>query len=199
MTLQRKPLAKIGKKPKLCEWCRESFQRVRIGEKCCSVKCAMAWAKNEQVKRDCAPYAKAKPRKRVKNKAWWTEKAKEQLHRWIVHVRDKDQPCISCGIAKQGIKYDAGHMLSVGAHKNLEMEPLNIHKQCSVNCNQHLSGNRAGYEKGLAERYDQALVDWLTGPHEDVRLRSHDYEAIRDNYRDLNHAAGVLPHQLNRG
>ena len=171
----------------------------------CRAKLALATFERRQAMKYRAVKKKEIARKRERvaakkkfnegDKTWCCKKAKEELHRWIVHVRDAEKPCISCGNQNPNIKYDAGHFLSVGAHKNLEMEPRNIHKQCSLNCNQHLSSNRAGYEAGIIERYGQEELDWLLGPHEPRRYRAHDYLEIRDKYRELNRAAGVLPYQ----
>ena len=54
------------------------------------------------------------------------------INQWIVHVRDKDEPCCTCGTVSQSIKYDAGHMISRGSSTELRFELTNIHKQCSM-------------------------------------------------------------------
>lgn len=198
-------------KPRTCkaDGCSTVFDPWSSLQTACSTPCAIAMASSKAEKkaeRERRKQAMQTKRERIaakkafneSDKDWCLKRAKEELHRWIVHVRDAGKPCISCGNANPNIKYDAGHFLSVGAYKNLEMEPRNIHKQCSLNCNQHLSSNRAGYEAGLVDRYGQDELDWLLGPHDAKHYKASDYLAIRDKYRELNRAAGVLPYQKAR-
>ena len=193
------------KPPKLkkckAKGCENKFTPFSSLEQWCSSSCGYALSQEKLAKKEKSEKL-ANKKKRIaakkafneKDKSWCRARAKEQLHRWIVYVRDAGKPCISCGTTND-VKYDAGHFKSVGAHKELEMEPRNIHKQCSVNCNQHLSSNRGGYMEGLVERYDKEYLDWLMGPHEPKHYKSHDYLEIRDKYIELNRAAGVLPYQ----
>jgi hypothetical protein len=200
--MNRKPLAKIGKRKPLCPVCKTRYTRTRVGQTACSVACVIARA-NKNIEKAKVKAVKARAKQTAKNKrefnesdkTWCRGKAKEQLHRWIQYVRDVGMPCISCGNTNPNIKYDAGHFRSVGSAKELEMEPRNIHKQCSLNCNQHLSSNRAGYEAGLIERYGVEYLDWLKGPHEPKHYKASDYLEIRDKYKELNRAAGVLKYQ----
>lgn len=201
------------KKPRMrkckAKGCDNMFTPFSSMEQWCSADCGYVLLQEKLAKKDAkAKLAKKKERLAIKkqhrqdkkkfresDKEWCRAEAKKELHRWIQYVRDVDQPCISCGTRNPSIKYDAGHFRSVGSAKELEMEPKNIHKQCSVNCNQHLSSNRAGYEPGLVERYDQEYVDWLKGPHPAKHYKAHDYLEIRDKYRELNRKAGVLAYQ----
>lgn len=90
-----------------------------------------------------------------------------------VLLRDRNRPCISCGIQNHeisskgltGSEWHAGHFLSVGSHPEIRYHLWNINKQCSI-CNHHLSSNRAGYEQGIIARYGQERLDWLKGRHE---------------------------------
>ena len=74
-------------------------------------------------------------------------------------MRDKDEPCISCGRYHVG-KYDAGHYRSVGACPELRFCELNVHKQC-VPCNQHKSGNVIEYRINLVNKIGADKVTWL--------------------------------------
>ena len=83
-----------------------------------------------------------------------------------IRIRDKDLPCITCGTTKP-VKYDAGHFYSVGGYPNLRFDEDNVHKQCSNNCNVHLSGNLHKYrielpkkigEKRFAELVEKAHI-----------------------------------------
>ena len=136
-TLKQKAL-----KPRTCKakGCANKFTPSPFNtlETWCSTKCGYALSQ-ENIAKKAEKVRLERKRGRIaakkefneRDKSWCCAKAKDELHRWIKYVRDVDKPCISCGNANPDIKYDAGHFLSVGAHKNLEMEPRNIHKQCS--------------------------------------------------------------------
>lgn len=180
MIATRKPLAKISKKPRKCDWCRAEFVRVRLGEKCCSVACAIEWAKNEQVKRDCAPY-RTKPKKTIKDKSHQTQLTQRKFNEWC-RLRDKDLPCISCGITYG--KRNAGHYKSVGSSPELRFEPLNVHVQCEQ-CNTSKSGNIGAYRVGLIQKIGIEKVEWLEGPHEPKNYTCEDLIALRKEYSQL--------------
>lgn len=74
-------------------------------------------------------------------------KAGEIFRKWI-RERDKEKPCISCGIWNPS---DAGHFYSAGHHPELEFHEKNVHGQCR-RCNYHLHGNLTEYRKGLEKR-----------------------------------------------
>lgn len=185
MTLARKPLAKISKKPRRCDWCRIDFVRVRLNQKCCSIKCSIEWAKNEQVKRACAPY-RSKPKKTVKDKSHQTQLTQRKFNEWC-RLRDKGLPCISCGITYG--KMEAGHYRSRGAAPELRFEPLNVHSQCSQ-CNNSKSGNIGPYRIGLIRKIGIEKVEWLEGPHEPKKYTIEDLQELRKHYSRLIREAG---------
>ena len=90
-------------------------------------------------------------------------KLQRLVNQYVIHVRDKDKPCYTCGTTNPFIKYDAGHRYHAGRgggdRRRFMLE--NIHKQCSVNCNQHGGGMPAEYDKALAKEYGQDFVAWL--------------------------------------
>ena len=131
---------------------------------------------------------KRSERSKQKREFYATDKKtrREAATRWChkyIKLRDRNQPCISCGTTKKNIRYDAGHYISAGSNSLLRWDSRNIHKQCSFNCNHHLSGNRGGYREGLIKRYGQELVDFLEGPHEPVKRTAADYKKIEDHYK----------------
>jgi len=79
-----------------------------------------------------------------------------------VRYRDRDRNCISCNRSLKseslGGGYDAGHMLSRGAHSHKRFRTDNIHGQCK-HCNRYLSGSVDKFRVGLAWRYGQEYVD----------------------------------------
>ena len=188
MTLQRKPLAKIGKKKPKCKWCREEFIRVKPMQKCCDVDCAIAWAKNEQVKRDCAPYAKSKPRKVVHDKGWWMKKAVTVYNRWIVKVRDANEPCISSG-RLTAVQWQCGHYMP-STHSAIRFDEDNTHKQSSED-NLYRSGNLTEYRIRLIDKIGLERVERLEGPHDQIKYSIDDLKSIHATYSQRLKDAGV--------
>jgi hypothetical protein len=135
---------------------------------CGKVECAKAFARKtilkiEQKARKAEAIADQKRKMDLQPRRYWVHKAKLYFHRYI-RMRDKDQPCISCGSPLQANKFggsvDAGHYRSVGSAKHLEFNPFNVHAQCK-RCNRELSGNHSEYRKGLIERIGMGNVEWL--------------------------------------
>lgn len=118
----------------------------------------------------------------------WTKKAQKEFNKYI-RLRDKNQPCISCGNAKfsgghvlYGHGVDCGHYRSVGSAPELRFEELNAHAQC-VNCNRDKSGNIVEYRIELARRIGPINLEWLEGPHEAKRYRVPDLKEIHAEYK----------------
>ena len=124
------------------------------------------------------------------------DKLQELVNQWIVHVRDLGKPCFTCGNGNPTIKFDAGHYRTRKSAPEIRFEPLNIHKQCSVNCNQHGSGMRKEYRDKIVEVYGQDTLDWLDGPHPRLRDQLPDMDAVNVEivrYRKLLREAGLRP------
>lgn len=82
----------------------------------------------------------------------------------IVKLIDKSCKCIDCE-RTQSKQWDAGHYKSRGAHPALAYNLHNIFKQ-SGNCNFYSEGNKAVYEKGLAEMYGEHYADYVINLHQ---------------------------------
>ena len=142
-------MAKVrSKKCKVCE--QEFIPRNRF-QKACSIECAIKLSrKNAQEEHDRAEKKKLKERKiKLKSRAEWLREAQEIFNKFI-RLRDKNEPCISCGRYHQG-QWHAGHYRSVGACPELRFCELNVWKQCSP-CNNHKSGNAIEYRINLVKR-----------------------------------------------
>ena len=143
--------------------------------------------------------ARAKHRQdkdRVKPRSEWLNNLQTVVNQWVVHVRDKLEGCCTCGKTTQGIKYDAGHMISRGSSSELRFELTNIHKQCSVECNQYGAGKRKEYETFIIRKYGQDHLDWLIGPHELLKDQLPHYTDIKkeiQRFRVLLREAGLKP------
>lgn len=101
----------------------------------------------------------------------------------FIRYRDKDLPCISCGIRRVE---DAGHYWSTAQCPQASMRyyEKNVNGQCSY-CNRRLEGNRQGYKKGLIKKYGEKVILEL-----DVKRSSKqnpwrvlEYEIMIDHYK----------------
>lgn len=145
----------------------------------CSGKCALVLVKIANEKKWRKEHRECK--KALKTIGEHTKDAQVMFNRWIVHVRDKDLPCISCGRHHKG-QYDAGHYRSTKTHPALRFNENNAHKQCSP-CNRHLSGNIVEYRINLVEKIGLDSVVELEGVYEPKHYTIPDIQEIRETYR----------------
>ena len=117
----------------------------------------------------------------IKTLADLKREAQTALNRWIVHVRDKDRPCISCGRFHQGA-WHAGHYMSRGAAPQHALNPLNVWKQCAP-CNTYLHGNQAAYRAQLVLEIGLAAVEALERDNTPRKWTREELTALRDEYR----------------
>ncbi|OOF46584.1 protein NinG [Rodentibacter trehalosifermentans] len=147
-------------KPKKCKSCDAAFTPFNSMQKACSPKCAIELVRDSAQKaREKAEKKNLKERKaRLKSRSEWLKEAQTVFNKFI-RLRDKDEPCISCGRYHQG-QWHAGHYRSVGAAPELRFCELNVHKQCQP-CNNHKSGNAIEYRIHLVGKIGVDKVEWL--------------------------------------
>lgn len=170
MTIERKPA-----KPKKCRvaTCRASFVPQRLGQAVCSPKCALATveAQKAKEKKSLAQAGRRdiKVRKEaLKSRADHAKEAQTVINRYV-RLRDAHLGCISCNKpASWGGQWHCSHFRSVGAAPHIRYNLWNMNRACSV-CNNHLSGNIAGYRPKLIEKIGQNKVDWLERNHSVAR------------------------------
>ena len=168
-------------------------------QKCCCPSCAISYVraenekkakkeKQQQIQREKEERRVLRVRKlALRTRNDWFDILQEEVNRHVL-LRDRDKGCCTCGTRNQ-IKYDAGHCLSRGARPELRFELTNIHKQCSVNCNQHGSGMRSEYFEFIRQKYGQDHLDWLKGPHPSLKEQFPTIESIQkeiSRYRQIN-------------
>ena len=183
--------------------CKDIVSKKGYGSIKCSAIHAKAKRESKEAKevkqRNSDLKKKVKARKKeIIPRSKWLSRLQTLINQWIVHVRDKDKPCCTCGTTKPTIKYDAGHMISRGASPELRFELTNIHKQCSQRCNVYGSGKRKEYELFIIEEYGQDKLDWLNGPHQLLKEQYPDSESIERQmitYRKLLRDAGLRPNE----
>lgn|GEM_PF-6622621 len=130
----------------------------------------------------------------------WLSKLQSVVNQYIVHVRDKDSPCFTCGTSSHNIKYDCGHYIHAGrggADRRRFLE-INLHKQCSVICNQHGGGMPEIYAAKIADVYGPDKLDWLKCETNHPALKElfphwSDIEKEIARYRQLLRDNGIIP------
>ena len=173
----------------LCPQCKKKLEPgQRIHQECiepwAEAQAAKAERSEAKKARVAAKLERAETRRRkeaIKTIADLKREAQQALNRWIVHVRDKDRPCISCGRYHEGA-YHAGHYLSRGAAPQHALNPVNVWKQCAP-CNTYLHGNQAAYRASLVLEIGQAAVEALEQDNAPHKWTREELIAIRDEYR----------------
>jgi hypothetical protein len=161
--------------------------------KVCSMDCAIELANKKKAKKEELEAKKERQehkqkKKEIRARNVWFGLLQKEVNYYVLHVRDKGKPCCTCG-ATHDIKYDAGHYRSVGACKELRFELKNIHKQCSVKCNQWGSGMRSEYREFITCVYGKETLEWLDGPHKSLKDQFPHWTDIEKEvlrYRELN-------------
>ncbi len=135
-------------------------------------------------------------KKALMTRSDWYKKLTTEINRWIVHVRDKGKPCYTCGKADPSVKYDCGHRHHAGRGGGDRRRFIeeNLHKQCSMSCNQHGSGMPVEYDLALDREYGAGFADKLKCIDNYPTLKEqfpthHDIELEVLRYRKLNKEA----------
>lgn len=105
------------------------------------------------------------------------------VNRWVLLVRDAGKGCYTCGTTAD-IKYDAGHFFTRKARPDIRYELLNIHKQCSQNCNVFGSGMRNEYEKRFIHDYGHQAFDDLQRERPGLKVQFPDAESIESAIKE---------------
>ena len=106
----------------------------------------------------------------------------------LVRLLDEGRCCVSCN-KSWADTFHAGHFKTRGAHPELRFDLRNIHGQCA-GCNLAADRRKSmersvmeSYEANLVQRYGQALVDYLNGPHEP---KHYTCDQLREMRREFN-------------
>jgi hypothetical protein len=166
------------KRKKKCQnpECREAFLPARMGQKACSVPCALVVGKVEAVKKE--KKHDAVRREKLKTRSDYIKEAQREFNKYV-RVRDFGKPCICCGqplgTRAAGGDYDCGHYRSVGSAPHLRFDLRNAHAQ-RKQCNQWGAGRAVDYRVGLIARIGIAKVEAVEA---DQAPRKHDIEWLK--------------------
>jgi hypothetical protein len=160
-------------KQKKCKICRVEFSPFRPLQSVCSVECSISAAKEKEEKE--WRKRKAEGLKSLKTLSQYEQDARKVFQQFI-RLRDKDLPCISCGVltAKQ---WDGGHYFKAELYSGLIFNEDNCHKQCS-RCNRELHGNESNYRIGLVKKIGEQAVKWLEDFKDELRTRKYTKEEL---------------------
>lgn len=183
----------MAHKLRKCKICKQHFIPLKPLQSVCmenGFKCAKEQAQNARDKKLAKEQKEAKKAvktrlKDIKPLKYWADKAQVAINRWIVQVRDKHLPCISCGTTNPNIQYCASHYRSRKAANQLRYNEDNLHKACNHYCNQQLSGNIENYRPALIAKIGQERHDALINNHEVKRWTREECEAIEKKYKEL--------------
>jgi len=135
-------------------------------------------------------------KKEVMTRNEWYKRLQTLVNQYVLHVRDKDKGCCTCGKYDIDGAFDAGHYLTRGARPDVRFELTNISKQC-VKCNLYDSGKPKEHAEYIARKYGEKHLEWLHGKHPDLKERFptwHDIESEIKRYRAILREHGVRPY-----
>lgn len=176
----------VKPKARKCRICKSKFTPMRpmqptCGAYHCQVTYADAAAEKLAMKRAKAERQEIRERKEaLKPLQYWLKRAEKAFNAWVL-VRDREQPCISCG-RWEAQAFHAGHHVSVGASSALRFDPMNVHKQCNQ-CNIHLGGNQAEYAIRLPARIGKENAARLQNAPRARKWTREDCQAIEAEYK----------------
>ena len=110
------------------------------------------------------------------------KKVAQKVCNTYIRLRDKNEPCISCGYNGIARQWHSGHYKPIGGFSALRFNELNIHKQCSI-CNNHLSGNLVLYRENLIKKIGLQEVETLESCSETKRYSVEELQEITRYYR----------------
>lgn len=173
-------------KPKKCKECGELFHPSNSLQKVCSVGCAMKFSRKQaEAKQEKEARQRHKQRKekfRDDDRGYWLKQAQFTFNKFI-RLRDRNEPCISCGRHHQG-QYHAGHYRSVGAAPELRFCEINAHKQCAP-CNNHKSGNAIEYRINLVKKIGVDKVEFLERQdHPPAKMSIDEIKLVIKHYKE---------------
>lgn len=147
----------------------------------CSAACGLSLARSKAKEQERKEIRKRKAD--LKPMSHWLDLTQKVFNNYI-RLRDKDDPCISCG-TYTAPEWCAGHYRSRGAAGHLRFNEDNAHKQCNRRCNQALSGNIIEYRPRLIAKIGLQRVEALERDNGTKSWTREELASIRAHYRQL--------------
>jgi hypothetical protein len=139
-------------KQKKCKVCLKLFEPKKFAQNVCSVTCSIIHAKNLKLKKEAKEWKveKAVLKEKLKTLAEYKNELQVEINK-LVRLIDKCSVCHST-LKPLNIKFDAGHVFSVGSNPTIRFNLFNIYSQ-SVYANQYLSGDQINFIEGIEILY----------------------------------------------
>jgi predicted nucleic acid-binding Zn ribbon protein len=176
-------------KQKKCKVCATLYTPRSTTQQVCSPKCAQIHAERTRKRLDALKLKTdrkilAEKKQSLKTRSEWIKEVQVVFNRYI-RERDKNKPCISCGVDLKteavGGGYDAGHFLSRGAKPHLRFNENNVFGQCK-RCNRYLSGNVANMREGVRDRIGQQALNTLESDNTAKHYSIDDLKELKQIY-----------------
>jgi len=146
-----------------CKFCKKQFTQFNSTISVCGYQCAIEWGKLKPVKaayKRVATELKREAKDKLETHTQRINKVKPIFQKWI-RERDKNEPCISCGVTKTyKDEWDGGHFHKAENYTGVIFNEHNVNKQCK-NCNKNLDGNLISYRQGLVKKIGLKAVEEL--------------------------------------
>jgi hypothetical protein len=146
-----------------CKFCKKQFTQFNSTISVCGYQCAIKWGKLKPVKaayKRVATELKREAKDKLETHTQRINKVKPIFQKWI-RERDKNEPCISCGVTKTyKDEWDGGHFHKAENYTGVIFNEHNVNKQCK-NCNKNLDGNLISYRQGLVKKIGLKAVEEL--------------------------------------
>ena len=167
-----------------CKNCKEKFEPKTFNRKFCyKDECIDAYFKYLKKKAEKKWRKEKKIRKDNLKTIQDLLKEAQIIFNSYIRLRDKDDPCISCG--KTNLKkVNAGHYIASGKSKYLTFHLDNVSKQCEY-CNNFLHGNLVEYRLGLIKKIGLERVEYLEeNRHKTKKYTRQELLDIIDEYKE---------------
>ena len=175
---------------KICRNCKKKFEPRNSMQIVCSPKCAYEYKSNPKAKEHVKKAKRREYREQKiasKTLATLLKETQKEFNAYI-RLRDKDEPCISCGRtdppSTRAGQWHAGHYRTVGAHPELRFTEENCNKEC-LYCNNFNSDHLEGYRINLIIKIGLERVEWLEGYHEPAKWDRQEVIDLKLKYRKL--------------
>ena len=173
---------------KKCKQCKACFLPSKPLQYVCGYECATLYAKALKEAKNAKEWKieKGELRNKLKSITDFKNEAKKEFQKWI-RLRDKDQPCISCGVFETKL-WDGGHFKKAELYFGVIFDEMNVHKQCRK-CNRFLGGNELNYREGLIGRYGLEYVEEIEMRANNTRNQGWnrtELTEIKEKYRLMN-------------
>ena len=172
-----------------CKCCKDKFVVKYFNQKYCMIKdeCIKAFVdakKLEQAKEIEKKKKKFKSDAAKEKKVWYEKNgsyakrlgAVKSIFQKFIRLRDKDEPCISCGIKETDL-WDGGHYLKAELYSGLIFHEMNCNKQCRK-CNFYKDGNELEYREGLINKIGEQNVLMLENSKDYNRTYTYSNEEL---------------------